>query len=299
MKLGAISFFRNRLLSVAAVLVMTITLLIIASFAILNIVLNKSVAELQSKINLIVYFDKSAPEDKILALQSRLESESAVKEVHYTNRDAALQKYLSDHAGDPQKQKIVQLTGTNPLPASIEIKVDPPEQIGAVVAIVHSPSYQGILQASKSDSYSEDKATIDKLLEFTHFLIVAGVVASIIFMLIAVLVVFNTVKLTTFTRREEVEIMRLVGATESFVRLPFVVESLIYAACGTTFAALILIFSLRSLANSTKIGSLPVSYANQLNIYFSAHLVPILLIGLVISMFISGTCSYLAVRRSL
>lgn len=296
-KLGFQSFIRNRLLSVAAILVMTTTLLIIYIFAVLNLGLSQFTGQLQGTIDLVVYFKTDVPEADIFTLKQRLSSDGSVKSVQLVSKEEALARLLTEH---PEQQRTYDAVGANPLPPSIEIKVDPPSDIARVREIVNSPEYLPILSDKKSDSYADTKDTIDKLLGFIKFVKTTGIATSVFFVLVSFLVVFNTVKLTTFTRREEIEIMRLVGATESFVRLPFVFEGLLYAFFGSILATGALVLILHSFANSIAgIIQMPVASVDKMAGLVDSKVLLIFLAGLGISGLISILCSYLAIRKSL
>ena len=296
-KLGFQSFIRNRLLSVAAILVMTTTLLIIYIFAVLNLGLSQFTNTLQGTIDLVVYFKTDALEADISALKQRLSTDGSVKLVTLVSKEEALARLLKDH---PEQKRTYDAVGTNPLPPSLEIKVDPPRDIARVRDIVNSPEYLPLLSDKKSDSYADTKDTIDKLLGFIKFVKTTGIATSVFFVLVSFLVVFNTVKLTTFTRREEIEIMRLVGATESFVRLPFVFEGSLYAFFGSILATGGLVLILHSFANSIAgVIQMPVASVDKMAQLVDVKVWLVFLAGLGISGLISTTCSYLAVRRSL
>ncbi len=295
-KLGFQSFLRNRLLSLAAVLVMTITLLTISLFAILNSVISTTNKELHNKIDLVVYFKDDASEERIQELKRLVSSQPETKSVYFVSKQEAESRYREKFKNDQVRLSSIDITG-NVLPRSLEIKADPPEAMEKLVSLINSSDFSSLIR-DKGISYLENKALIDKLMSVTGFIKIAGFATSAFFVLIAILVIFNTIKLTIFTRRDEIEIMRLVGATESFVRLPFIFEGILYGVFGTIVSTGLLYLILRAILNSSdKLGAIAASLASPFVVFLEKNLLLVLGLELLVGITIGALCALLAIGR--
>jgi len=224
-KLGFVNFWRNRWLSLAAILVMTITLFVVSFFVIFNYVVTSTTNSIKEKMDLTVYFEDQLPEDQILELKYQIQVRPEVKSVTYINKDEVYQKWLALRSPERISDKIKNLITPedNPLSRNLEIKVIDPKSLEDIYVFLteNTQKYQ-----IRSIDYQRTKTTITKLIKITDFSKKFGLIISILFVLIAFLVFLNTIRLTIFTRRDEIEIMRLVGASNNFIRWPFLLESI-------------------------------------------------------------------------
>jgi cell division transport system permease protein len=296
-KMGFQGFWRNRLLSLAAVLIMTLTLLIISIFVALNSIVDAAVKNLHEKIDLVIFFKDEASEEEILQLKRVLANQPETKSITYVNKQEAEARYRSRYKNDPTRLSSLEITG-NVLPRSLEIKAEPPEALEKLAKIASSEQFKDLILPDKGISYYENKALIDKLLTLTRFLEISGISISIFFILVTMLTVFNTIKLTVFSRRDEIEIMRLVGATESFVKLPFAIEGILYGVVGTFFATLAFLFLLKLTLNFyNHLGPLVLSLVTPMMSYFKENFFKIVSMELMIAVFIGTLSALLAIGR--
>jgi len=186
----------------------------------------------------------------------------------------------------------------NPLPASLNIKPKDPNQLQTIKDFLDKPEVQSL--QSDPTSYSGDrKAAIDKITSATHFFQQAGVVGIIVFIIISMLIIFNTIRMAIFNRRDELVIMRLLGASTAYIRGPFIVETMLYGAVAAIIS-LTICWALFRVASSTlqasSLGLLDIGYSSR---YFSDHLFSILTIQILVGILIGAASSTIAARRYL
>jgi cell division transport system permease protein len=233
---GAINFLRNATLAAAAIAVMVVTLTTILFSVITSAAFSHTIGQIASKINISVYLNDNVTTAQRDALTTKLRGLSEVRSVSYVSKDEALAQYKAENASNRSLLQAINETGGNPLPASIQIDPVDPGKINQVKTVLSQSSTIALENPTAGTSYSGDrKAAIDKIAGATDVLRRVGVVLVILFALISMLIIFNTIQMAIFNRRDEITIMRLLGATTWYIRGPFVVESGIYGV----FAALI------------------------------------------------------------
>lgn len=230
-KLGVTNFWRNRWLSLAASLMIMLTLMTMGIFALLTIFANATAEGIKDRIDLNVYFYENATEDQIKELQYTLANRADVKEVHYVTKEEALALWQRRNVNSKVKALITK--EENALPRYLQIKPNVPESLDAIAGQLTAEKYQPYI---RSVTYDETKAPIEKLIRLTSFIRRMGWALTVFLLAISLVVVLNTIRLTIFTRRDEIEIMRLVGANSSFIRIPFSVEAILYGSIGALLA---------------------------------------------------------------
>lgn len=239
---GLQSFFRNSFVSLSSVLVMTITLFIIVSVMLLGGFFNYSLTQLKDKVDVTVYFVTTAQESDILAVQKSLEALPEVDSVTYTSRDQALANFQAKHANDSLTLAALNELGDNPLGASLNIKAKDPSQYAGIADFLSGNSSE-LLSSDGSTiidtvDYTQNKLVIDRLNNIINSANKLGLWLAILFILISITVTFNTIRLTIFMAKDEISVMRLVGASNKYVKGPFVVSGIF---CGIISAFLVLI----------------------------------------------------------
>lgn len=229
LKAGFVNFIRNGVLSFASTTIMVLTLLCLSLFFIVNVALNTGIKTIQEKIDVSAYLDDSAKESQILDLQSNLANIPEVRAVKYVSKSEALDRYRTQNANNPKLLESLQGID-NPLPASLEIKVYDPSKLDQVTQVFDQDKYKPIV---RKVSYKENKAVIDKLFSATNFIKKVGIGATTAFALVAIVIVFNTVRIAIFSQKDDIEIMRLVGATSWYIRGPFILEGALYGVIAT------------------------------------------------------------------
>jgi cell division transport system permease protein len=231
------NFLRQKGLTFATCFVLVTAISLVAFLFFLKGAANYAVADLQNKVNISVYFKQDALEDEILKIKAEVEKIPQVQSTNYISKDEALAIFTQAHQDDPLLIESLQELGGNPLLASLSIKswqIDQYEKISEYFTGVQA---SGIIE--KVD-YFQRKTLIERVAAMASAIKVAGILAGIILALIAVLITFNTVRLTILNQKEEIEIQRLVGASNWFIRGPFLVQGAL-AGLISAFVSLALV----------------------------------------------------------
>ncbi len=300
-KTGIRNFVRNAWLSTAATVVMTVTLSLVAVSYIANAALTSAIEGVVNKIDISIFLDDANSKEQNEAFRTKLEHAENVKSVRFLTKADALKEYRKN-PDNPKLPDTVTETD-NPLPASFQIKAEDPNKIDGIITVAKLKEFEPLLAKDKEGSrekaisYSgERKATIDKIISTSNFLRVSGIIASLIFVVISTLIIFNTIRMAIFTRREEIEIMKLVGATSWFIRGPFIFEAILY---GVIAAILALIFLYTVvLAGAPRISSY-IPEIDAIIAYMKSHVAVVALIELAIGVAIGALSSLVALKRYL
>lgn len=224
-KYGILGFRRSGWLSAATIVIMVLTLMIFEGLIIFNVVTKSAIVFLQDRIDISVYFKQDAPEDDILKLKNSLESLIEVKKVEYISRDKALEIFRAKHESDRTISEALGELKDNPLLASLNIKANDTKDYVVINNYLSSESLKKIVSKI---SYAQNSLVIERLTRIVDIAKRAGVFMTILFSAVAVLIAFNTIRLAIYSYREEIGIMRLVGASNAFIQGPYAVEGVIY-----------------------------------------------------------------------
>ncbi len=225
-KSGLTNLRRNVWLAAASTLIMTITLIILSVMSLLFIITSYSVQSIQERVDISTYFKSDVSEARILVIRDELEQDSRIRSVDYVSSDQARQDFEETHQGDDQILDSLEELTDNPFPSTLQIKANNLEDYPAIAQMLESSSYRDLIDEI---NFEDNRVIIERLNSLLRFIVTFGSILMIVFCLIAILVIFNTIALTIYNRREEVEIMRLVGATNWFIRGPFLVEAFAYS----------------------------------------------------------------------
>jgi cell division transport system permease protein len=296
-KAGAVNFIRNAWLSAAAIAVMVITLTIVLFSFMARVTFNHTIQQINDKIDVSVYLKDDISAAQKEKLINDIKAMQSVKSVTYISKQQALDKYREQNQGNADLLVAISQTD-NPLPASLDVKPVDPNQLQELKTFLERPDVKKL--QSNETSYSGDrKEAIDKISHATNFLQEAGLVGVIIFTVISMLIIFNTIRMAIFNRRDELNIMRLLGASTWYIRGPFVVETMLYGLIAAIISVLICnaLFSVSSGAfEASTLGLLDIKFAND---YFVNHYWLILTGQILIGILIGAASSYLATRRYL
>lgn len=296
---GMVNFTRNASLAIAAVAVMVVTLTIVLFSLITSVTLNHTIAQIADKINISIYLNDKVTAEQRDGLISQLKTLSEVKNVEYISKDQALAEYRAANANNKDLLQAIDETG-NPLPASIQVDPVDPAKIDQIQAVLNRSETMSLEDPQAGTSYSGDrKAAIDKIAHATSVLKQVGIIGVVVFTLVSMLIIFNTIQMAIFNRRDEITIMRLLGATTWYIRGPFVVESIIYgilsALISTTIIDLLFVVASSTLQASS-LGLLDIGFANN---YFYGHFLMLLTLQLAAGIVIGAASSVIATRRYL
>ena len=216
--------------------VMVLVLLLFAGLIALNFMSSTVVTGLRDKVDISAYFKIEAPEENILAVKGDLESQPFVKSVEYISRAKALEDFRAKHVGDPLIQESLAELDDNPLQASLNIKVVAVGQFPQLIAFLEANTFRSLID--KIDFY-ENEQVIEKIESISRGLSAWGLIVTLVLTVIAVLVTFNTIRLTIYNQKQEIEIMRLVGGSNWHIRAPFLVEGGLYGLVAAVIAVVV------------------------------------------------------------
>ena len=299
LKSGVVNFGRNAWLAIAAMAVMTVTLTIVLFSLLTSATLNNTIAEINSKIDISVYLNDSITTQQLAQFMDGLRKLPDVKSVSYVSKDQALAIYEAEYSSDTTLSEAVSQTG-NPLPASIKVDPIDPSKIQSIQNFVDESQNVPLEDPQIHSSYGGDQKTaIDKIAHATNILKRVGVVAVVLFTVISMLIIFNTIQMAIFNRRDELTIMRLLGASTWFIRGPFVVESIIYGVISALISIAgidALFLTASSGLQASSLGLLDIGYANT---YFHRNFLGLLTMQLAAGILIGAASSIIATRRYL
>jgi cell division transport system permease protein len=294
---GLQNFARNLTLAIAAMAVMFITLTIVLFSVIVNATFAHTVQQITDKIDISVYLIDDIKDSQREKLINDLKSIDNVKSIEYVSKDQALELYKKQNADNIDLLVAISQTD-NPLPASLQVKPKDPNRIDEIKQFLEKPEIKSL--QSDETSYSGDrKEAIDKISKATRFFREAGIVGVIIFMMVSVLIIFNTIRMAIFNRRDELTIMRLLGAGTWYIRGPFIVETVIYGIIAGTLSIVAVgsMFAVSSNAfDASSLGLLDIKFASD---YFANHFATIVLVQISIGVIIGAFSSFIATRRYL
>jgi len=238
---GFLNFKRGGIVSWAAVLVVTITLCVITLLIFLQAVLHFSLEQIKNKVDVTIYFTTSASEDKIQDLKSSLEKLPEVASVSYTSAADSLKLFRNKHQSDYPTIQALDEIGVNPLGGYLNVKAKEVSQYGDIANFLQSDTALSADSLSIIDkvNYSQNKLVIDRLNSIISGAQKLGFLVTLILVIISIIITFNTIRLTIFISKEEIGVMRLVGASKMQVRGPFMVEGVIYGVVATLVTLLL------------------------------------------------------------
>jgi len=296
-KTGLQNVLRNATLAVAAVAVMTITLTTILFLFIFNTTFNNTVHQITSKIDISIYLSDNITDAQRISLINQLKGLSEVQSVQYISKQEALILYVKENQGNTALENAIQQTA-NPLPATIIVKPNDPSKLDQVKAVINKPA--NLALQSDPTSYSGGlESAINKIARTAVVFREIGITGVIVFAVVSILIIFNTIRMAIFNRRDELTVMRLVGASTWYIRGPYVVESTAYGIISALLSILIVNTIFFTIANSfqaNSLGLLNISYTTQ---YFHRYFWLILLSQLGLGILIGAVSSTLATRRYL
>ena len=293
---GLKNFIRNGTVAWASVLVITITLSVLTGLIFFQAVLNYSLTEIQDKVDVTVYFTTEASEDKVFEIKTSLESLPEVSQVTYESADEALAKFKERHSNDYLTLQALEELSDNPLGASLNIKAGQTSQYESIIKFFEDDSALGKQNENLIEkiNYNQNKVIIDRLTSIIDGARTLGFLITLILAFVSVLITYNTVRLAIFISREEISIMKLVGASPRYIRGPFVIEGII---CGViaSLVTLILFYPV-----SLWLGNKMTTFLG-LNLfdYYLSHLGEILLIIIFSGVFLGAISSFFAIRKYL
>lgn len=211
----------------------TVTILMLALFSVnmlltVKVISDAAIQSIKDKIDVNVYLSTDAKEEEILALKAKIESIKTVKEVSYISKADAMEAFRTKHKADPELMGALSELGKNPLSPTLVIKPKNSDQYDNLISSLNSISDPVI----ESRNFDDHRKILGKIDSITNKVSKAGLILSAIFILITILLVYNSIRVAIYTHHREITIMRLVGASNWFVKMPFLVSSFTYTLVG-------------------------------------------------------------------
>ncbi|MEK7501745.1 MAG: permease-like cell division protein FtsX [Patescibacteria group bacterium] len=304
---GFVNFWRNSFLSFAAVVVITLSLCAFGGLIFAGAFGRTLLADVKEKVDINVYFALTAPESDILALKKDLSVLPEVASATYVSRDQALASFKTKWQNNALIMQGLDEIGVNPFPASLNIKAKDPGQYGSITNYLESknPTDADGTPIIEKINYQENKLIIDRLSRIIPTVEKGGLIVAIIFVLVAIIVVFNTIRLIIYTARDEISVMKLVGASNTYTRGPFVVSGIMYGIVGGIITLILMAsFAYWSDALVLRLAGVDIAsnfqlVVNVLSAYFIANFSQIFLLIMGAGIVLGGLSSYIAARRYL
>jgi cell division transport system permease protein len=240
MKAGFVGFWRNAYVSLASIFVLAIALFVIGATMFLNQLLATSLTTLQSKVDINVYFVPDAPDEEIERLRTAVTALPDVANVTYTSREDALAQYRERNKDNAIAMQALEELDQNPLGATIAIQARETTQYESIVGFLEEQRGLEQPQTPVIDeiNYARTKESIDTLTTIIKATEQASFIIMAVLLIASILITFNTIRLAIYTSREEIAIMRLVGAGNMFIRGPFMLQGIMYGFIAGVLALL-------------------------------------------------------------
>jgi len=255
---AAQGFWRNPVMSLASTFTVGLMLLLFAFFLATDRGLQAAVGVLESKVELALFLEDDARVSDVLALRARVEADPAVSKVDYVTKDQAMARLVDIASRRPDIQIVD--TSSNPLQNSLEIKLAHAQDAPRVTAALREEIGKGVIS-----DVVDNPQVVDKLLTITRVLSIGGLAVLAMMLVVALFVIVNTIRIAVHARRDEIEIMKLVGATDWFVRWPFILEGMLVGALGAVAATVVVLIAAGPVMNAmvSFIEILPVSFGTS------------------------------------
>lgn len=281
-------FTRNLSTTLGSIITIFLSLLIIGIFCIAGAVVNNVVASVENQVSITAYVKDDAGDADIEKVMQAIQGYDGVESVSFTTKDQALENFRKSTSNP---EIVDQLDGENPLPASIDVQLDKAQSVSDIAAqILANQDFVDICDNADdpSDSLQYGQKTVDKLFSLTNAIRTAGIALIALLIFIAFIFINNTIRLAILARRKEIAIMRLVGASNGFIRGPFLAEGALHALIGSLLAILVMEVARNVLLPQMAVALpwLPINVdLDMFLLIYLALLVAGLVIGLLGSMF--------------
>ncbi len=224
-----LSFRRSPLMNLASIISTTTILIIVGVFLLVSINSSLFLKYLESQLEIIIYLKDDISKTEVKALEDSIIGINGIKEIKFVSKEEAYQRLLKD-LGD--QRDIFDTIEVNPLPASFEIKVKDPKMIEQIANQVE--------KFKKIEEVEYGKGIVERLLNFTYIFRIIGILILVLLVFASILIISNIIKITVYARRDEIEIMSLSGATNWFIKWPFIIEGFLQGFIAAILTILIL-----------------------------------------------------------
>ena len=246
LKEGFQNFVRNGLLSVATISILTISLYLISLTFMIGITTDLLLKNVQDKINISIYFNPAMEENDIVAIKNNLQSYKEVKSIEYVSKEKALEEFMQMGNNDPAIKQALDEIGENPLLASLVIKANQSDQYEIINKAIENSDFREDISRI---NYDKNKIIIERLNKIVAFSKEIGMILGSLFVLIAILITFNAIRITIYSHKQEFEIERFVGASNLYIRMPFIFEGIFYGFSASIVSAALLLVTAKLISS--------------------------------------------------
>ncbi len=283
--------FRNIWLSFVTVVILVLALFSVNLLIAVQVISRAAVDTVRDKIDVSLYLHADASESDILALRAKISTLPDVREVIYVSKQEALVDFQEKHKDNPDVIGALRELDANPLSPSLSIHPKDSNRYDEMIADLNRISDPVI----ESRNFDDHKLLLDKINTITARISEAGLVVSLIFVLITILFLYNTIRVAIYTHKQEIGIMRLVGASSWFIRAPFLISSLIYTAIGTLIVSALFYAFLNLL--QPYLETFFLNYDFNIISYFKANFIQLFFLEFAATAAINMLASLVAVRK--
>ncbi|MFH1662052.1 MAG: permease-like cell division protein FtsX [Candidatus Falkowbacteria bacterium] len=291
MKFSVQDIGRNIWLSIITVTILILALFSINLLLVIDVISDASIGTIKNKIDFSIYLKTDAEETEIMALKAKISNMDYVKEVKYISKADALADFEVKHEGDPDILEALRELGKNPLSPSLVINPKNIDEFDKLIVEINKIEDDII----ESRNFDDHKTMISKITGITDKISEVGMIISLIFVLITILLVYNSIRVAIYTHRREIKIMRLVGASNWFIRAPFLFSSVIYTIVGLLAIMVIFYFFISLL--QPYIETFFIDYDINLIKHFSDNFIKIFGLQFLIAMAVNMFASLIAVGK--
>lgn len=302
-KYGAIGFARNIWLSIASTLVMTITLIILFITVIASAILSSTADMMREKIDITIYFKPTTSITALGQMASIMSDDNNVKSVEVSTSEDEYNQFLKDNANDESlmaalDDEAMRELMISTMQATMRIKVYNIDDLSSIENIVNTNrTFMTTIDQEKPPTYDVNRAEIETITSWANIARNGGIILSIIFLAISILVIFNTIRMAIFSRREEIYMMKLVGADNSFIRGPFLIEAQICGIISGIIASTIGYIGFHALAPHFEKYGINISEISS--VLETSWLVVVYIVIIIIGILIGTISSSLAIHKYL
>ena len=280
---------------IGAVVTIFLSLFIIGLFLLGSAMLENMVGTVEDRVTIQAFLSDDADQDAVVALQRKVQGWDNIESVTYKSKDEALEEYKNTMSNRNAADAVAALDGENPIPASLVIKLTDPQLVSDTAnKLIRDSDFISVSDGDPASAVQYGRETVEKLFSFTNYLRIGALVLVGLLTFVAFVFINNTIRLAITARRREISIMRLVGASNGFIRGPFLLEGTLEAIVGALLAIIALFFGVREMVErlSSSLQFLTFDISPQVMLYTFGILLGI---GVVIGLFGSA----IAMRRYL
>lgn len=288
--IGFVNFWRNRVAAAASVVVLTVTLFSVGSLILAQAFLQSSLEELRSRVDISVTFNPEVSESVALNFKKDLEGLAEVKEIKYLSREEELEAFKERHDGNTVLLQSLDEVG-NPFGARLNVRAVDPGQYESVYKFIQNKETEA--GSTLIDQVTFKRDVVSQLTKIINTINRIGLAVSILLVFMSVLVTFNTISLAIYLARDEISVMRLIGAGDSYVRGPFVVEGILSGLISSVFALGLLYPSVVWLQRTTTGVFGTINFTS----YYFSNFIQLVSVLISAGVLLGAISSYLATRK--